>query len=352
MAKPSYEYSGVCYVATAGQTAFALTTTGGNAIGYLNPQHIKVRKSDDNGSTWTNLVLDTDWVFADPATSITLNTGATAGDWIDIYRQTPLTQDYIQFQDGDLLTATQLNDFDDWQLFIDQEIADRVENLTASDISLADTDDLPEGSVNLYYTDARVEAWIEANLNDTDDLSEGASNLYYTDARVESYVSGAGYIKNAGVTKIVAGNSNIQISPDTGVGEVTISATGGGSGDGGIPEAPTDGNVYGRKGKDNSWIQVDIQGPKGDKGDKGDTGDPGPQGDKGDPGPQGDPGAKGDKGDTGDPGAKGDKGDPGSDATELWELVNGVLTPKTDTQTINPAGYRIDLLTPITKDSL
>ena len=203
MAKPSYEYSGVCYVATAGQTTFALTTTGGNAIGYLKPEHIKVRKSDDAGNTWNSLVLDTDWVFADPATSIILSTGATDGDWIDIHRETPVTKDYIEFQDGDLLTAGQLNDFDDWQLYIDQEILDRVENLTAPDIKLADTDDLPEGSVNLYYTDARV----------------------------ESYVSGAGYIKDAGVTKLKAG-SNIVLDPSSGVGEVTINSTGGGGGSG------------------------------------------------------------------------------------------------------------------------
>ena len=227
MAKPSYEYSGVCYVATAGQTTFALTTTGGNAIDYLKPEHIKVRTSDDAGNTWNSLVLDTDWVFADPATSITLNTGATEDSWIDIYRETPVTRDYIEFQDGDLLTAGQLNDFDDWQLFIDQEIADRVGNLTAPDINLVDTDDLPEGSVNLYYTDARVEAWIDSNLSDTDDLTEGTTNLYYTDARVESYVSGAGYIKDAGVTKLVAG-SNIVLDPSSGVGEVTINSSGGG----------------------------------------------------------------------------------------------------------------------------
>ena len=73
----------------------------------------------------------------------------------------------------------------------------------AEDSDLSTTDDLPEGSVNLYYTDARVEAYVSGagyikNLTglDTDDLAEGSANLYYTDARVEAYVNGAGYIKN------------------------------------------------------------------------------------------------------------------------------------------------------------
>src|SRR6056300_1473595 len=51
-----------------------------------------------------------------------------------------------------------------------------------------DTDDLAEGSTNLYYTDARADARIAAAT--TDDLSEGSTNLYYTDARVETYLDG------------------------------------------------------------------------------------------------------------------------------------------------------------------
>ena len=60
-----------------------------------------------------------------------------------------------------------------------------------------DTDDLTEGSTNLYYTDARADARIAlqvgANLDlsskDTDDLSEGSTNQYYTDARARGAIS-------------------------------------------------------------------------------------------------------------------------------------------------------------------
>ena len=47
-----------------------------------------------------------------------------------------------------------------------------------------DTDDLSEGSSNLYFTNARADARISAAT--TDDLSEGSSNLYHTTARVQA----------------------------------------------------------------------------------------------------------------------------------------------------------------------
>lgn len=87
---------------------------------------------------------------------------------------------------------------------------------TVSSIANHDTDDLSEGSSNLYFTDSRarnaisvsgdlsydpstgVISYTDAGVSltgfDTDDLNEGASNLYYTDARVatkiDSYVTG------------------------------------------------------------------------------------------------------------------------------------------------------------------
>jgi hypothetical protein len=48
--------------------------------------------------------------------------------------------------------------------------------------AVLDTDDIDEGSANLYYTDGRVQHVI--SQSDTDDLAEGSGNLYYTDARV------------------------------------------------------------------------------------------------------------------------------------------------------------------------
>jgi hypothetical protein len=57
------------------------------------------------------------------------------------------------------------------------------------------TDDLVEGEDNLYYTDARVDAYINASI-DTDDVSEGTTNLYFTDQRAIDAVGGSASSEN------------------------------------------------------------------------------------------------------------------------------------------------------------
>ena len=239
MAQPTYEYSGVCYTATSGQTIFALTSTDGNPIGYLSPDHIHVRTSADSGETWVPLPVNTAWTFADPATSIVLVTPATAGEWIDIRRKTPIDQDWVDFQAGSLLTAGQLNDAETFSLYCDQELADDVHDLTPPEVGLNTTDDLPEGEVNLYYTDERVAEYI----------AENPSGL--------------------GVTKIIPG-TNITLTPSTGEGVVTINSTGGG-GSGGVsykglvdvtqpaPANPQEGDLWANTTEgvaDASWIGI------------------------------------------------------------------------------------------------
>ena len=59
------------------------------------------------------------------------------------------------------------------------------------DESSSDTGDLTEGS-NLYFTNARADARADARIaaSSTDDLSEGSSNLYHTVERVQDVVGG------------------------------------------------------------------------------------------------------------------------------------------------------------------
>ena len=82
-----------------------------------------------------------------------------------------------------------------------------VNTLADARIAAADTDDLSEGSGNLYYTDARARAAISENSTqlaynstsgvltytqgDTDTVAEGSSNLYYTDARADARIAAA-----------------------------------------------------------------------------------------------------------------------------------------------------------------
>jgi len=54
-----------------------------------------------------------------------------------------------------------------------------------------DTDDISEGTTNLYFTNARFDT--QFSTKDTDDLTEGLTNLYYTDTRVSSYLTTNSY---------------------------------------------------------------------------------------------------------------------------------------------------------------
>ena len=65
---------------------------------------------------------------------------------------------------------------------------------TVSDISNHTTDDLSEGSSNLYYTATRVNTAFDTRLaaKTTDDLSEGSTNLYHTTSRARAAISVTG----------------------------------------------------------------------------------------------------------------------------------------------------------------
>jgi hypothetical protein len=73
---------------------------------------------------------------------------------------------------------------------------------TVSDISNHTTDDLDEGTTNVYFTNARVEAAI-SNI-DTDDVSEGTENLYFSNTRVHNALSAGEGLSYDGVGTFTA----------------------------------------------------------------------------------------------------------------------------------------------------
>jgi len=95
-----------------------------------------------------------------------------------------------------------------------------------SDVSNHDTDDVTEGSSNLYHTTARVRNAISAtgsiNYNsttgvvsftqgNTDTIAEGSSNLYHTTARARASISASGsinYNSTTGVVSFTQGNTD------------------------------------------------------------------------------------------------------------------------------------------------
>ena len=86
-------------------------------------------------------------------------------------------------------------------------------------IAAADTDNLSEGSSNLYYTNARADARVNlqtgTNLDlsnkDSDDLTEGSTNLYFTNERVDDRVGA-----------IMSGSGNISVTYDDAAGTITV----------------------------------------------------------------------------------------------------------------------------------
>jgi len=82
-------------------------------------------------------------------------------------------------------------------------------NTQTGDVVLG-SDNIAEGSNNLYYTNARADARVNlqtgANLDlsfsDTDDLAEGPTNLYYTDSRAQTVITNntEGFIKATALT--------------------------------------------------------------------------------------------------------------------------------------------------------
>ena len=77
-----------------------------------------------------------------------------------------------------------------------------------------DTDDVSEGSGNLYFTNARADARVSASLPNTDSLGEGSSNLYFTNERVDDRVAA-----------LIVGGSNITATYDDSAGTLTLAGS-------------------------------------------------------------------------------------------------------------------------------
>ena len=101
-------------------------------------------------------------------------------------------------------------------------------------IAAADTDDLTEGSTNLYFTNARSDARFDTKIAaaTTDNLSEGVTNQYYTEARVQAKLDNAFEQLSAMLNNLATATTltlNLSGDPTPGA-TVTTSVTNGGGG--------------------------------------------------------------------------------------------------------------------------
>lgn len=125
MALLRLNYSGNVYdAAPAGTVDFPLVTKNGSLIPYLDRSHIHVYTSSDRGITWAELARPSAWDFDSNGTTARLKIGIPTGTWVRVQRLTPYSARYTTFQDSSLLTAEQLNDGEDFSLFVDQELSD------------------------------------------------------------------------------------------------------------------------------------------------------------------------------------------------------------------------------------
>ena len=187
---PSYEWSGVVYEATGSQTEYALTSSQGKAIGYLLPEHISVSTSDDDGETWTVLATPADYSFSTQGTRVVLTSAPALGTWVRLKRSTPMDDNWVDYQSGNLLTAGQLNEFESWQLYIDQELADQVSNVDGSAEGSAVKEITGTEPIQVDNTDKQtpvvsIEETVSTDnpnalTSDTDVMSEKAIDLAFS----------------------------------------------------------------------------------------------------------------------------------------------------------------------------
>lgn len=125
----------------------------------------------DNGTTYTlTRVDDADTLGELVGASIFILEGTLYANtgWVqsDHYMASFADQDWVQFSGSGTYTGgTGIN-------------------INGNVISVdANTDEIVEGSTNLYFTDARAVSAVINGAVDTDDIEEGSTNLYFTDAR-------------------------------------------------------------------------------------------------------------------------------------------------------------------------
>ena len=238
---PSYVFSGVVYNGNGNVKEFALTTRDGNAIGYLLPEHISVSTSDDDGETWTVLATPADYSFSTQGTRIILTSAPAVDTWVRLKRSTPMDENWVDYQSGNLLTAGQLNEFESWQLYIDQELADHISDVDGTVQGNAVKSVTGVEPIQIDSSDPQLPV---VSIDETD--STGDPNALTSDTRVMS-------------EKAIdeAFKQHIGTTPTTGnkLGQIRIDDSGV------VPQA-----FYWNG---TSWVQLTLVGPEGPEGPAG-----------------------------------------------------------------------------------
>jgi len=215
--------------------------------------YVFVQSGDYEGTGWVAIVEnpssfevgvdDISWYQFSGAGEYTAGLGiALDGTSIAIDDTYTATKSYVDGEITDLDTAAQgyantaegnANDYTDdretaittaYQNYADTAEAD-AKIYTDEEIAALDSDDIEEGSNNLYFTNQRAIDAVGGTIGDaidaldTDDIEEGATNLYFTDGRAKT--SAAELLTGATLTNItITGNgSGLTITAENGVAD-------------------------------------------------------------------------------------------------------------------------------------
>lgn len=211
-------YASITYTSASG-TTFALTNSGGNSIEYLRRADIFVYV---NGALKT---LTTDYTFNTAGTAIVLNT-AVSGATVLIQRTTGIDDNVVTYTPGSTLTAADLNNASNQNLFALQEFRDTYGALLGGGGDLSDQAAII-GSAETWSsnnsqwattaaTDNRIDSKIDTAL--TTDVVAG------TDISITDNSPSSGQITIA--HNVAGANTTVNNSDGTVLQDITVTAQG------------------------------------------------------------------------------------------------------------------------------
>ena len=196
----------------------------GNATGLAEYQAGEAVGPDHGGTGLTSLGTAGQY--------LKVNAGATALEWasLDFASQTYVDNAISNLVDTapDALNtlnelASALNDDADFATTVNSSIATKLAisyfgTYFDNNLATKDTDDLSEGSINQYYTDARVATYLTNNSyatqsyvqsqietkDNSDEITEGSTNLYFTQARARNSISVSGSLSYNASTGVIS----------------------------------------------------------------------------------------------------------------------------------------------------
>lgn len=183
----NYDVAGAAATAESNANAYTdtavanLVDSAPAMLDTLNELAAAIADNPNYASDVTNLIATkADTTYVDSQDSATLTSANSYADGLA-----------VNYDAAGAASTAQTNAEAYASSLVGQEVIDRDAAISTA-INGLDTDDIEEGTVNLYFTNQRAIDAVGGTIGDaidqltTDDIEEGTSNLYFTDARAVS----------------------------------------------------------------------------------------------------------------------------------------------------------------------